>query len=114
MPLDAHLSAAHRVAGDVARVRADAGLTGETKAAAQMRLRRRGWREQRLARVTSTTHSLHLPFLRQEVGTCIPATKDLVFYEPDDLWDQVVHSIGQDILGPAIKTRHLPENPSLN
>ena len=44
----------------------------------------------------------------------LPATKDLVFYEPDDLWDQVVHSIGQDILGPAIKTRHLPENPSLN
>ena len=44
----------------------------------------------------------------------LPAQKDLVFYDADDLWDQTVKTIGEDILGPAIKTKHVPENPSLN
>ncbi|MEX2177017.1 MAG: YqgE/AlgH family protein [Pirellulaceae bacterium] len=44
----------------------------------------------------------------------VPATKDLVFYEPDDLWEHLVRSIGESILGPALKTKHVPEDPSLN
>ncbi len=42
------------------------------------------------------------------------ADKKLVFYDDEDLWEQVVRGIGEDILGPAIKTRHVPEDPSLN
>jgi putative transcriptional regulator len=42
------------------------------------------------------------------------ADKKLVFYEQEDLWEQVVRTIGEDILGPAIKSRHVPEDPSLN
>jgi putative transcriptional regulator len=42
------------------------------------------------------------------------ATKDLIFQDSETLWDQVVRTIGDEILGPAIKTRHVPENPSLN
>jgi putative transcriptional regulator len=44
----------------------------------------------------------------------VQADKDLVFYDQDDLWEQVVRGIGEDVLGPAIKTRHVPEDPSLN
>jgi putative transcriptional regulator len=44
----------------------------------------------------------------------LPATKQLVFYEPDDLWEQVLQHIGRDLLGPAISSRHLPPDPSLN
>ena len=43
-----------------------------------------------------------------------PATKKLIFQDGDTLWDQVVRTIGDDILGPAIKTRHVPDDPSLN
>jgi putative transcriptional regulator len=42
------------------------------------------------------------------------AKKDLIFYEGDDLWERVLKTIGEGILGTAIKTRHVPENPSLN
>ena len=42
------------------------------------------------------------------------ATKELIFHKADDLWDHVIREIGNDILGPAIKTKHLPEDPSLN
>ena len=44
----------------------------------------------------------------------LPATKELVFYRHDDLWDQVIRAIGNDILAPAIKTKHVPDDPSLN
>lgn len=44
----------------------------------------------------------------------MPASKALVFDDREDLWEQVVRSIGQDVLGPAIKTRHVPHDPSLN
>jgi putative transcriptional regulator len=44
----------------------------------------------------------------------VQADKDLVFYDQDDLWEQVVRGIGEDVLGPAIKTKHVPEDPSLN
>lgn len=40
--------------------------------------------------------------------------KDLVFRAADELWDQVVRTIGEGILGKSIKLKHLPENPSLN
>jgi putative transcriptional regulator len=42
------------------------------------------------------------------------ASKDQVFHEGDDLWEQVVQTIGGDILGPAIRTKHVPDDPSLN
>jgi hypothetical protein len=44
----------------------------------------------------------------------MPASKALVFDDREDLWEQVVRSIGQDVLGPAIKTKHVPHDPSLN
>jgi putative transcriptional regulator len=43
-----------------------------------------------------------------------PASKDLVFDDSETLWDQVVRTIGDDILGPAIRTKHVPDDPSLN
>ena len=42
------------------------------------------------------------------------AKKDLVFRAADELWDQVVRTIGEGILGKAAKIKHVPENPSLN
>ncbi len=44
----------------------------------------------------------------------LAADKKLVFSEQEDLWEQVVRAIGDDILGPAIKMRHRPDDPSLN
>jgi putative transcriptional regulator len=44
----------------------------------------------------------------------VKAKRDMIFYREDDLWDQVVRTIGENILSKAIKTRHVPENPSLN
>jgi putative transcriptional regulator len=44
----------------------------------------------------------------------VQADEELVFYDQDDLWEQVVRGIGEDVLGPAIKTKHVPEDPSLN
>jgi putative transcriptional regulator len=44
----------------------------------------------------------------------LKAKKDLIFWQHDDLWDQVVRTIGESILGDAVKTKHVPENPSLN
>jgi putative transcriptional regulator len=42
------------------------------------------------------------------------AKKDLIFHEGDDLWEKIVSHIGQDILGKAIKLKHVPDDPSLN
>ncbi|MDX1945291.1 MAG: YqgE/AlgH family protein [Pirellulaceae bacterium] len=44
----------------------------------------------------------------------LPATIDLVFDEGEDLWDRIVRRIGGQFLETIIKTRHVPENPSLN
>ena len=44
----------------------------------------------------------------------LPATKDLIFQDSDTLWDQVVRTIGDEILSPAIRTKHVPQDPSLN
>ena len=44
----------------------------------------------------------------------IPATKAHIFETREDLWEQVVRTIGQDILGPAMRTKHVPQDPSLN
>jgi putative transcriptional regulator len=44
----------------------------------------------------------------------MPASKELVFYKQDDLWDHVASAIGAEVLGAAIKTRHVPDDPSLN
>jgi putative transcriptional regulator len=43
-----------------------------------------------------------------------PVTKELVFHQGDDLWEQVLRSIGEDFLGSTIKARHVPDDPSLN
>lgn len=44
----------------------------------------------------------------------VQADKKLVFYDQDDLWEQVVRSIGEDVLSAAVKTKHVPDDPSLN
>ncbi|ADB18525.1 protein of unknown function DUF179 [Pirellula staleyi DSM 6068] len=43
-----------------------------------------------------------------------PATTELVFSSTDDLWERVVQSIGLAVLSPAIRTKHVPEDPTLN
>lgn len=42
------------------------------------------------------------------------AKKDLIFAHEDELWDQVVRTIGASVLELAVKAKHVPENPSLN
>jgi putative transcriptional regulator len=42
------------------------------------------------------------------------AKKSLIFHKGDDLWEQVVRTIGEGILGAAIKPKHVPDDPSLN
>jgi putative transcriptional regulator len=42
------------------------------------------------------------------------ATSDLVFYQGDDLWEQVIRTIGDEIIGTAIKVKHVPQDPTLN
>jgi putative transcriptional regulator len=44
----------------------------------------------------------------------VKAKKGLVFSEGGDLWEQVVQTIGQQILGKVLKVKHVPEDPSLN
>ena len=44
----------------------------------------------------------------------IAADKALVFDDRDDLWENVVGTIGQEIIAPAIKSKHVPPDPSLN
>jgi putative transcriptional regulator len=42
------------------------------------------------------------------------AKKNLIFHEGDDLWEQLVATIGRDFLGQAIRPKHVPDDPSLN
>lgn len=44
----------------------------------------------------------------------VPAAAEDVFCEGDDLWERLVKKIGQDILAPAIRTSHVPPDPSCN
>ena len=44
----------------------------------------------------------------------LAADKELIFDDRDDLWEHVVRTIGQEIIAPAIKTKHVPQDPSLN
>jgi putative transcriptional regulator len=44
----------------------------------------------------------------------VPAQADDVFHEGDDLWERLIGKIGQDILAPAIRTSHVPTDPSCN
>jgi len=50
------------------------------------------------------------------VGGWLAATpdKELIFTASDELWEQAIRTIGEDILAPAMKTKHLPDDPSLN
>lgn len=40
--------------------------------------------------------------------------KELIFYDGEDLWERVVRTIADQILAPAMKTKHVPPDPSLN
>jgi putative transcriptional regulator len=42
------------------------------------------------------------------------SAKELIFYAGEDLWERVVQNIGQQVLGPAVKTKHIPPDASLN
>jgi putative transcriptional regulator len=42
------------------------------------------------------------------------AKKSLIFRNADDLWEQITRTIGEHILGKAIKVKHVPKDPSLN
>jgi putative transcriptional regulator len=50
------------------------------------------------------------------VGGWLSAATDkrAIFAPPDDLWEQVIRTIGDEILSPALKTKHVPGDPSLN
>lgn len=43
-----------------------------------------------------------------------PAKAEVVFSNPDDLWDRVVREIGRKILTPSLHTKHLPPDPNVN
>jgi putative transcriptional regulator len=42
------------------------------------------------------------------------AKKDLLFCTDDNLWEQIVHALGEDLLEKTVKPRHVPPDPSLN
>lgn len=42
------------------------------------------------------------------------ASKELIFYAGDDLWEKVVQGIAEQILSPAARTKHVPPDASLN
>ena len=44
----------------------------------------------------------------------LAATKEHIFGNREDLWEHVVRTIGQEILSPAMRTKHVPQDPSLN
>ena len=43
-----------------------------------------------------------------------PATTELVFHDKDDLWERVMHGVAKDILAPSLKSKHVPNDPTLN
>ncbi len=43
-----------------------------------------------------------------------PATAELVFHDQDDLWERVMHNVAKDILAPTLKSKHVPNDPTLN
>ena len=42
------------------------------------------------------------------------ATVDRVLGDVEELWSDVIRQIGQEILGPNVDPRHIPEDPNLN
>ena len=42
------------------------------------------------------------------------ASKELIFYTDDDLWEQVVQGIAEQIISPTAETKHVPPDASLN
>ncbi|MBN2475977.1 MAG: YqgE/AlgH family protein [Pirellulales bacterium] len=44
----------------------------------------------------------------------LPATTELVFYQGEDLWDQVAKRAGGSALREMLKLKHVPDDPSLN
>ena len=51
-----------------------------------------------------------------EVGGWLttPATIDTIFRPSDDLWKEVADQIGREILLPAVRTKHVPPDPTVN
>jgi len=43
-----------------------------------------------------------------------PATADHIFANPDDLWKEVADKIGREILGPTVRSKHVPSDPTMN
>jgi putative transcriptional regulator len=42
------------------------------------------------------------------------ATRDDIFEDADDLWRKIAARIGSEIPGAAVKTKHVPDDPSMN
>jgi putative transcriptional regulator len=42
------------------------------------------------------------------------ASKELIFYTDEDLWEKVVQGIAEQILTPSARTKHVPPDASLN
>ena len=42
------------------------------------------------------------------------ASKELIYYQDDDLWERVVQGIAEQILPAAAQTKHIPPDASLN
>lgn len=43
-----------------------------------------------------------------------PATTDYVFYDGEDLWEQVTRGVGESLLKSMFKIKHFPKDPSMN
>lgn len=52
--------------------------------------------------------------LRQGGWLIVEATDEDVFYDGDDLWERLIKQIGQEIIAPAIRSSHVPPDPSMN
>ncbi len=44
----------------------------------------------------------------------MPATADHVFSRQDNLWETVLHEIGQNVLQSILQIKDVPRDPSLN
>jgi len=51
-----------------------------------------------------------------EVGGWLitPATAEYIFYDGDDLWEEVLEQIGSSTLSSMLDIKHVPEDPSMN
>ena len=52
--------------------------------------------------------------LAQGAWLTLPATRELVFEDDEDLWNTVIKQIGSSIIQSALKIRRIPPDPTVN